>query len=115
MHRRRPTTHLGFLLLQLPDNFNRHWLHCGITHTSTYGAQAVEEEAEDLSAPVEEEEELAEDSMDDTQRGLPGLGKRRSTDTTSSVQNASKRPRPGSLAEVCLYPCCLTWVPYAGA
>lgn len=75
----------------------------------------AEEEAEDLSAPVEEDEELAEDSMDDTQRGLPGLGKRRSTDTTSAVQNASKRPRPGSLAEVCLLPCCLTWVLFAGA
>ena len=78
-------------------------------------AQVAEEEAEDLSAPVEEEEELAEDSMDDDQRGLPGLGKRRSTDTTSSVQTASKRPRPGSLAEVCLYPCCLTWVSCAEA
>lgn len=75
----------------------------------------AEEEAEDLSAPVEEEEELAEDSMDDDQRGLPGLGKRRSTDTTSSVQTASKRPRPGSLAEVCLYPCCCTWVSCAVA
>ena len=87
----------------LCDHFttsNSHWLHCGNAHTSTYGAQVAEEEAEDLSAPVEEEEELAEDSMDDDQRGLPGLGKRRSTDTTSSVQTASKRPRPGSLAEV---------------
>ena len=66
-----------------------------------------------MSAPVEEEEELAEDSMDEDQRGLRGLGKRRSTDTTSSA--ASKRPRPGSLAEVCFCSCWLTWIPHAEA
>ena len=64
------------------------------------------EEAENLSAPPEEEdedgEELAEDSMDEGAGGgaLPSLGKRRSTDTASSAQTAPKRARPGSLAEV---------------
>ncbi|KAL3147452.1 hypothetical protein ABBQ38_014510 [Trebouxia sp. C0009 RCD-2024] len=67
-------------------------------------AMVAEEEAGDLSAPAEEEdeEELMEESMDEgeAEGGLPSLGKRRSTDTALSAQTGSKRPRPGSLAEV---------------
>lgn len=64
--------------------------------------QAAEEEASHLSAPVEEEDEdeLVDESMDEGEGGLPSLGKRRSTDTALFAQTASKRPRPGSLAEV---------------
>ena len=71
----------------------------------------AEEETEDLSAPVEEEDEdLAEESMDGGEGGLPSLGKRRSTDTGLSAQTASKRPRPGSLAEVTPLLTCLDLV-----
>ena len=68
----------------------------------------AEEEAGDLSAPAEEEdeEELMEESMDEGEGGLPRLGKRRSTDTALSAQTGPKRPRPGSLAEV-TPPACL--------
>lgn len=85
----------------------KHYLQTGsgwLTHCSTHVLQVAEEEAGDLSAPAEEEdeEELMEESMDEgeAEGGLPSLGKRRSTDTALSAQTGSKRPRPGSLAEV---------------
>ena len=61
--------------------------------------QVAEEEAENLEA-TPEDEEAEDESMDEAGDSLPSLGKRRSTDTALPGQTASKRSRPGSLAEV---------------
>lgn len=61
--------------------------------------QVAEEEAQNLEA-TPEDEEAEDESMDEAGGSLPSLGKRRSTDTALSGQAASKRSRPGSLAEV---------------
>lgn len=64
--------------------------------------QVAEEEAENVSRSPEDDD-VDDESMDVADGSLPTLGKRRSTDTALSGQNASKRSRPGSLAEVRAY------------